>query len=546
MKCGNVSGRHRDKFAALGLTAVPASRAPRTLHHRGRGEFMVAGRTIRLPSRMKSPSVDVAAGPAYAPENEQQRALQIRGKEGKMYHRVRRRSIRVSSRMRAGLGVALAVLLAPVLVWAQSGLRPVVFVHGSSGSAIQFETQAMRFASNGYPQDLLFAFEYDTSISTNGEQIDLHLDAFVDDVLARTGAAQVDVAAHSRGTTHMHRYLSEPQQAAKVAHYVNIDGRTSATPPGGVPTLALWGEWNPTSQIGGAVNLRYPGKAHTELATSAEAFAEMYAFFNDGAPATTDVVPEPPGLVEISGRATIFPVNVGAAGSTLQVFRVDSRTGRRVDAEPLATYAIDAAGRWGPLKVNGRKHYEFALTRTDGSVHHFYYEPFHRSNHFLRLQTSVPNTGLELFTDRSPNHSSLVLLRNREWWGDQPGNNDELTLNGLNIATPLIVPRVGVPAPRGTNLAVFAFDRGSDGVTNLAAGELFPFNTLTFLTAADVFVPTAPAGSIAITMTPRGGQHTVQLNVPNWPSTTDRITVQFHDYVQGAYAFTEYPRGQRR
>ena len=31
----------------------PAVRRPRTIHHLGRGRFMVAGRTIRLPSRKK-------------------------------------------------------------------------------------------------------------------------------------------------------------------------------------------------------------------------------------------------------------------------------------------------------------------------------------------------------------------------------------------------------------------------------------------------------------------------------------------------------------
>jgi flavin reductase (DIM6/NTAB) family NADH-FMN oxidoreductase RutF len=31
----------------------PKLRAPRTIHHRGRGEFMVAGRVMRLRSRMK-------------------------------------------------------------------------------------------------------------------------------------------------------------------------------------------------------------------------------------------------------------------------------------------------------------------------------------------------------------------------------------------------------------------------------------------------------------------------------------------------------------
>jgi flavin reductase (DIM6/NTAB) family NADH-FMN oxidoreductase RutF len=94
--CGNASGRKVDKFARFGLTPLPASRVkaplvaecyanlecrvgdarlarkynffvlrvlkawidparkhPRTIHHMGGGVFMVAGRTIRLPSRMK-------------------------------------------------------------------------------------------------------------------------------------------------------------------------------------------------------------------------------------------------------------------------------------------------------------------------------------------------------------------------------------------------------------------------------------------------------------------------------------------------------------
>lgn len=93
---GNSHGRKLDKFAAFGLTAKPAAQVrvplidecyanlectladtrlvnkynffvlevvkawinparkdPRTLHHRGRGAFMVAGETIKLPSRMK-------------------------------------------------------------------------------------------------------------------------------------------------------------------------------------------------------------------------------------------------------------------------------------------------------------------------------------------------------------------------------------------------------------------------------------------------------------------------------------------------------------
>jgi len=31
----------------------PTVKAPQTLHHRGKGSFMVAGVTIKLPSKMK-------------------------------------------------------------------------------------------------------------------------------------------------------------------------------------------------------------------------------------------------------------------------------------------------------------------------------------------------------------------------------------------------------------------------------------------------------------------------------------------------------------
>jgi len=94
--CGNTSGRAVDKFKTFHLTPAtaarvkapligecyanleckvvdtrmvakyclfilevlkawidPARKQPRTIHHRGRGEFMVAGKTIKLPSKMK-------------------------------------------------------------------------------------------------------------------------------------------------------------------------------------------------------------------------------------------------------------------------------------------------------------------------------------------------------------------------------------------------------------------------------------------------------------------------------------------------------------
>ena len=44
----------------------------------------------------------------------------------------------------------------------------------------------------------------------------------------------------------MHEFLSTPARAAKLSRYVNFDGRTSDSVPGGVPTLAIWGEGDGT------------------------------------------------------------------------------------------------------------------------------------------------------------------------------------------------------------------------------------------------------------------------------------------------------------
>jgi flavin reductase (DIM6/NTAB) family NADH-FMN oxidoreductase RutF len=94
--CGNTSGRRADKFKVFGLTPLtatfvkapligecyanleckvfdarlvnkynffilevlkawidPSRKDPRTIHHRGRGVFMISGKTVTLPSKMK-------------------------------------------------------------------------------------------------------------------------------------------------------------------------------------------------------------------------------------------------------------------------------------------------------------------------------------------------------------------------------------------------------------------------------------------------------------------------------------------------------------
>jgi pimeloyl-ACP methyl ester carboxylesterase len=360
---------------------------------------------------------------------------------------------------------------------ARPALLPIVFVHGNSGSVAQFETQFQRFAGNGYPQRLLFAYEYDTSGADNTAAV-AGLDPFIDAVLARTGARQVYLAAHSRGTTVSHAYLAEPARAAKVARYVNLDGRSSATPPGGVPTLALWGEWQSppdpvrgaVGSIGGAVNIYNRDFGHVEVASSARSFAAIYRFLLGRAPATTDVLPERPDQVRVAGRAVLFPQNVGFAGATLQVWRVDPATGHRLRHRPEASFAIDATGAFGPLRVSPVARYEFALIRPDGTTHHFYQLPFRRSDFFLRLNSGVTGQGLEAFTPTSPRNTDLAVIRAREMWGDQGANSDVLTVDSRGDRQPplnvLTRARRRAPASPATRSATSARTTRSSSPTS--------------------------------------------------------------------------------
>ena len=276
-----------------------------------------------------------------------------------------------------------------------NSLRPIIFVHGGSGSGAQFESQAQRFTSNGYPHNIIAVLEYDSSHFTAlVPQIYANLDQLIASLLQETGADQVDILGHSLGTTLMFGYLtSTPERAAKVAHYVNIDGQR--TLPDGVNTLALWaGRGVPGRTMVGATNVTIPDVTHVQCATSAESFVEMYKFFTGEPPATKDIVPEPPGKVRLVGRAVLFPQNSGAEGRTLQIWRVDADTGARMDKKPKAVFAIGPDGNWGPFKAKGGQHYEFALVLQGAFTHHLYYEPFFRSDYLIRLNTEEPGTGL--------------------------------------------------------------------------------------------------------------------------------------------------------
>jgi pimeloyl-ACP methyl ester carboxylesterase len=327
------------------------------------------------------------------------------------------------------LAAVLALLLAAPTAGAGGGghhhgkrLTPMIFVHGGFGSGGQFQSQGLRFTSNGYPRRFVRVLEYDSLFGSNTrEQVLANLDALIAETKADTGRRQVDVLGHSLGTSLMHEYLSTPARAANVRRYVNIDGRTSAAPPGGVPTLAIWaGRGDADRSITGAENVTIPNQTHVQVATSRESFAAIYRFFTGSRP-RHDIVPE--RRITLSGRAQLFPQNVGVGERTLEVWEVSARTGQRRCRVARVDIADD--GSWGPVRgLRAGASYEFALLNEGANTHHIYFEPFKRSDHLVRLLTSEPNAGINLLIERSPNHSALTMIRYKELWGDQGAESD--------------------------------------------------------------------------------------------------------------------------
>ena len=247
-----------------------------------------------------------------------------------------------------------------------TALRPIIFVHGGAGSGAQFESQAMRFDSNVYPHEYINVLEYDSTFTINTwTEVYANLDALIAKVQAETGAEQVDILGHSLGTTVMHGYLnSSAERAAKVAHYVNIDGRTATALPGTVvgvpvPTLALWaGRGAPGRAIVGATNVVVPNQTHVQSATSAESFVEMYKFFTGVLAATSRFMPDLTAKSALPEGRSSSRRTRERQGASVEIWKVKRDTGARIGKKPAAVYTIGSDGNWGPFKAKGQA-YEF-------------------------------------------------------------------------------------------------------------------------------------------------------------------------------------------
>jgi pimeloyl-ACP methyl ester carboxylesterase len=452
---------------------------------------------------------------------------------------------------------ALLVLVATLALGSSVGaaskahprLLPVLFVHGLEGTGSQFESQALRFASNGYPAGYVDEVDFDsTRAAADQSQVDAQIDAKIAELKRRTGAPKVDLVAHSLGTTVSYDYLTDSSKGAarraNVAHYVNIDGQSNDP---GVPTLALWAGRRQgtmtgaitTPHMNGAKNVTIPNQTHVQTCTSWQSFQQIYDFLTGKRPAH-DIVRQT-GRLQLAGRALTFPQNQGLAGATVQVWPLKA-DGHRSTTSPLASLHItdgsEGGGGWGPITVQSGRRYEFAIVQTAQPTLHIYYEPFARSDYTLRLLDSA---ALTTYAGNRPGSESAVNVRYKELWGDVPGQTDVLTINGTSVCTASLCPWT-----KQIN-AYFAFDDNRNRHTDLTSDPVI--GNLPFIAAGDVFIPSSPtaSGTTTFQLRSRGAGPLRTVTTPNWDSLTDGVLVTWDDYEPSEVAApAAKPKPKRR
>lgn len=131
-----------------------------------------------------------------------------------------------------GLG---ALLLSMIFSLAPSGTEetsashrdPILFVHGFSGNASNWDTMRARFVADGWESNRLFAYTF-SSVSSNAT-VAQDIANRVAQIKAATGASKVDVITHSMGGLSSRYYLKNLGGTANVDDWVSIGGPNHGT-----------------------------------------------------------------------------------------------------------------------------------------------------------------------------------------------------------------------------------------------------------------------------------------------------------------------------
>ena len=287
---------------------------------------------------------------------------------------------------------------------------PIVFVHGFAGSAQQYESQAMRYIANGYPAERILAYDHDGA----GVDFPAYVEGVtetVDEALATFDVEQVYLVGHSRGPPSPRRSWRIPPRRRRSPSTSRSTASRVRTPcrarrPPRRTSLA-----RPTS--------RWPPRRSPLRCSTSSSSARPLRSSTSCPSASPWRSP---------GRAVNFPENSGREAQ-LDIWPIDAETGARTTDDPHATFELGPDGEFGPVELETGAHYEYALSTEQSPVtHHLYLQPYLRSSHLVRLLSSPPDGPTRANTNTSADHTALIAIRMREWYG-QSDNRDVLQIS---------------------------------------------------------------------------------------------------------------------
>ena len=305
---------------------------------------------------------------------------------------------------------------------------------------------------------------------------------------AQTGKSQVDVIAHSEGTTVVYDYLTEgakaPARRATVAAYATSTARKK-TPACARSRCGRGDAVMPPAQTRTAHGRRGkrhdPNATHVQTSTSAETFQHIFKFFTGKLP-ERDIVAQK-GTIMLAGKALEFPQNTGLVGDTVQVWPIDF-DGARTASKPLASFEITngstGAGEWGPVVAKAGSTLRIRARSSRAKTPPYVHGAVRQKRLGHPPAGSAP---IENETGKFPGSSGAVIIRYKELWGNQPGEDDELLINGVNVCTAALCPWT-----KEVN-AFFAFNW--EGKEESTLSEEPVLSKLPFIQAAQVFIPGA-------------------------------------------------------
>jgi triacylglycerol lipase len=198
------------------------------------------------------------------------------------------------------------------------GRNPVVFVHGFGSSASQWTGVMNQFRAKGYTSAQLSAISYQSPPAiTESAKV---LEAEVGRVLARTGAAKVDIVSHSMGSMVAKTCIIVGGCKGKVAHWETMSGVDNGT----ANEIAIARGTRSNEDVQGRTPLRKQLQDGWQEGIVAEGVkVQVHWSANDGIVVPGSLSQEPPPAVNIAkpglNHLNIYS-NAGVIGEVVSFF----------------------------------------------------------------------------------------------------------------------------------------------------------------------------------------------------------------------------------